>query len=372
VSVRILIAGGGTGGHVFPALAFAEACAERWGHDAIEFVGTEHGLESHLVPARGFTLRTLRALPLKGVSFVRKLRSLIVLPAALWQARAFIRAFKPNLIVGVGGYAAGAMVLAGWLHRIPTAIMEQNAIPGFTNRVLTFFARLIFTGLPTRGFPPRKVHLTGNPVRREIIAVRGAPYPADNEFIVLVYGGSQGARAINDLLCAAAPKLRAIPGLHIVHQTGRGETERVSRAYAEAGVAAEIYEFIEQMEVHYQRSHLVVSRAGAMTIAELAVVGRPAILIPFPFATDDHQRHNAHVLEKAGGALVRDQKTFSAADLAALLTELAADRARCRAMAAAAKSVGRPDAAQRMVELIDIKVLGNDSAPLATEENGVS
>ncbi|MGC9982296.1 MAG: undecaprenyldiphospho-muramoylpentapeptide beta-N-acetylglucosaminyltransferase [Polyangia bacterium] len=356
--MRLLIAGGGTGGHLYPGIAVAEEVVRRGGQAL--FVGTSRGLEARAVPAAGYPLELLEVSGLKRVGLMAGLRSLFRLPKAFSHSLSILRQFRPDVVLGVGGYASGPMVLAAALWRYPTAIQEQNSVPGMTNRILSRLVRVVMVAFDEarRSFPAGKTETIGNPVRSKLVAtLTGA---ADGEQSapsrILVVGGSQGARAVNDLVLAAVEMLAkkgALPA--IVHQTGPSDEERCRKRYRAVGVAdqVDVRPFIDDMATEYHRASLVVARAGALTLAELAIAGRPAILIPLPTAADDHQSKNAARFAQAGAAIVLDQHTSTGAELAQLLGDLLADSARRQAMAAAMLSLARPNAAAEIVDRLE-------------------
>jgi UDP-N-acetylglucosamine--N-acetylmuramyl-(pentapeptide) pyrophosphoryl-undecaprenol N-acetylglucosamine transferase len=356
--VRIVIAGGGTGGHLYPGIAVARELLRRRPDALVSFAGTARGIESRVVPREGFELDLLRSSGLKSTSLAARIRGLALLPLGGLDAWRIVSRRAPDVVVGVGGYSSGPVVLVAALGRVPTMVLEQNAVPGFTNRSL---ARLVSAAAVTfettaRYFEGRAI-VTGNPVRPEFLAggdeTRAAGPPR-----ILIFGGSQGAHAINLALVAAAPKLASgAHGLAITHQTGERDLEMVRKAYADAGLGARVEPFLFDMDREMRSADLIVCRAGATTIAELTAVGRPSVLIPLPTAADDHQRKNAEVLAAAGAAELIEQSQLDGAGLAERLTALAGDRERLAAMGAAARRLARPGAAaaivDRLLELAD-------------------
>lgn len=345
-TLRVLIAGGGTGGHLFPGIAVAEEIRARGGE--VSFVGTARGIEARVLPSLGLPLDLIHVHGLVRTGWRERLRFLFEAPASLVQVSRILGRRRPDVVVGVGGYASGPVVLRAALGRYPTAVLEQNSVPGLTNRILGRVAGRVFASFEEsrRYFPRRKVVLTGNPVRSQIVeSLRTASdRPAGARLRVLAFGGSQGARFLNETLMAAAPRLASMP-LQLTHQTGEADLPRVQAAYRAAGLAAEVQPFLDDMAARYAAADLILSRAGATTLAELAIVGRPAILVPFPFATHNHQERNARELERAGAALCCPQPTLDGDRLATLLGELHADPDRRARMAAAMKALGRPVAA---------------------------
>jgi UDP-N-acetylglucosamine--N-acetylmuramyl-(pentapeptide) pyrophosphoryl-undecaprenol N-acetylglucosamine transferase len=359
-SMRVIIAGGGTGGHLYPGIAIAEEVTARPGGEVL-FVGTARGLETKLVPQAGFPLELLDVSGLKRSGIAGTLRGLARLPRAFVASRAILRRYRPDLVIGVGGYASGPIVLAAALSGYATAIQEQNSRPGLTNRLLGRFVRRVFIAFDEARahFASRKVGLVGNPVRRRFL-LRTTPLTSTGEGAaptLLVVGGSQGARAVNDLVSAMVEILMikrssdAMP--RIVHQTGPGDFERTRQRYVEMGIDAGVVEvrpYIDDMAATLGRASLVVGRAGALTLAELAIMGCPAILIPLPTAADDHQTRNAREFERAGAAVVVAQSGATGERLADLVSSLMADAPRRAAMAAAMSGLGRPDAARAIVD----------------------
>jgi len=358
--MNVLIAGGGTGGHLFPGIAVAQELRKTRPHARILFVGTARGIEVRAVPRAGFDLALLPVSGLRRTGFFGLVRGLLLLPLALFKAVALVLRFKPQVAVSVGGYAAGPAVLASRILGVPCAVMEQNAIPGLTNKVLGKMSQTVFAALPSTAFDPQKLRVVGNPVRSDFVPVRSKVYTPHEIPQILVFGGSQGARAINEVMMDLAPLIaeRQV-SWKIIHQTGKHDHERVAKAYSEAGAdTMEAVPFIDDMAVAYERADLVVSRAGATTIAELTVCGRPAILVPFPSAVDDHQTKNARTLERSGAAVLVPQPKLSAPGLLDLLSQLLNSHDRLVAMAQAARECGHPDAAKEiadgLAELADV------------------
>jgi len=349
---RFLIAGGGTGGHIFPAIAIGRELRERVGNCDVLMVGTERGLETRLVPEAGFRLLTIPVAGLKGKGFLGVCRGMQKLPGALAASWRILAREKPSAVIGVGGYASGPVVAAAVLRRVPTLIQEQNMIPGATNRWLAPWVRQVaVTFDETRHHLRGRGVVTGNPVRREFASVppRRKGRPTRH---LLIFGGSQGAAAINDGAAAALPAIEPLRGaLRIVHQTGEAGVEAMKAAYGKAGFVADVRAFISGMAGAMAEADLVVARSGATTVAELTAAGRGSILIPFPHAIHDHQTLNARALEKSAAAVLIPQKDLTGAKLASALLDLLGDEARLDAMAAAAKGMGRPDAAARIADL---------------------
>lgn len=352
----LVIAGGGTGGHVYPGVAIAEAWQARFPAGGVTFVGTERGLESRIVPALGLPFEVVPARRLKNAGIAERARTLAATPAVLMRATAVLRRLRPEVVLGVGGYVSGPVLLAAALTGVPCAVAEQNALPGLTNRILGRFVRRIYTAFPQAAgrLPARKVRMLGNPVRdavREAGARSKSPEAGDGIHI-LVMGGSQGARTLNQKLPEAFGALRAsAPALHIVHQTGRGKDAEVRAAYDAAGMPeVQVVDFIDDVAGALVRADLVVARAGATTVAELACVGRPAVFVPFPYAADDHQAENAAALVEAGAARMIRESEMEGTALLDLLTDVLASPETLREMGSRARALGRPRAAEAIVD----------------------
>lgn len=349
--MRLVITGGGTGGHLFPGIALAEGVLQRFPQGEVMFIGTDRHLDNQALANKPFTVVALASRALKGKSLLGQLAALLQVPVSVWRAMQLLRRFKPDLVFGVGGYVTGPVLLAARILGIRTAIHEQNSIPGLANRMLGRIVDRIFVSLPgSEGFfPAAKVRLVGNPVRRELLA-RAAESAAPSETpTVLVLGGSQGARAVNRLMVEAVAKVAQKNRLNIVHQTGIHDAEWVRAGYNAAGVSARVEPFIADMAAVYGEADLIVSRAGATTLAEITVFGRPAVLIPYPYAADDHQRYNARYVVEHGAALMADEAALTAEKLAAMLCDLLADAAGRRQMAARARELGRPAATETII-----------------------
>lgn len=355
---RVVLAGGGTGGHLFPGLAVIEELLRRRSSIEVLYVGTERGIEARVIPARGERLELLDVKPLKGQSKLNFLKSVGVLPRAMGQAASIVRSFKPDLVIGVGGYASGPMLAAAAAMGVPTAILEQNVQVGLTNRILSPIvgrAYVSFAETASR-FRDARVRVAGNPIRKELVAVamRARIDPLGFESRskdILVLGGSQGARSLNEAVPEALARAGlAERGVRVIHQTGESMREAVAERYASLGVDAKVESFIDDMADAYQRAALVIARAGASTVAELCAVGRPAILVPFPHAADDHQTKNAKALEAAGAAVAVAESELDPDTFAALVRDLLDEPERRRAMAEAARGHGKPDAAANIVD----------------------
>jgi UDP-N-acetylglucosamine--N-acetylmuramyl-(pentapeptide) pyrophosphoryl-undecaprenol N-acetylglucosamine transferase len=369
--VRVLIAGGGTGGHLYPGIALARELQRRDPSAHVSFVGTAQGIEARVVPREKFALDLIRVTGLKGKSRLERSIGFSLLPLAAIDAWRVVAKQRPDVVVGVGGFASGPVVAVAALLGYPTMLLEQNALPGITNRLLAHVVRSAAVNFEAAlAYFPRTGFVAGNPVRPEF-------FPAQNEEAndrftqpfdsvgsareanlaqgrVLIFGGSQGAHAINVAMVEAAARLAASGiRLAITHQTGERDLDLVRTAYERAGLAARVEAFIFQIDGEMKAADVVICRAGATTLAELAASATPAILVPLPTATDDHQRKNAEVVEKAGGAIVIDERNVSGDSLAGLLKELMTDRNRLARMSSAARTLARPDAAERIADRVE-------------------
>lgn len=354
---RWVVAGGGTGGHVTPALALAERIVARG--DSVRVLGSQRGLETRLVPAAGFELVALPARQLVGKRRLAQLRTLVTLPAVIFAARSALRRFGAEIVISVGGYAAAPAVLAAATLGLPVALVNTDAVPGRTNLLAARFARRIFvgferaaTGFPTRGDAGR-VRCHGIPLRRALVqafASDATPRRAPGRPLrLLVFGGSQGARQINEVMIEVA-RAFAQDELSVVHQSGEADRERVAAAYAASGLRSEVIAFEPEMPRRYREADIALCRAGALTVAELALAGLPALLVPYPFAAHDEQSANAAALVEAGAAVRLDPHALRAEDVIATLRGFLAEPARLGAMSAAARRLARPDAAERIIE----------------------
>ena len=349
--IRIVIAGGGTGGHLYPGVAVAREVLRRHPDAVVTFAGTARGIESRVVPREGFELDCLRSAGLKGTSPAALARGMALLPMSGVDAWRILSRRRPHLVIGVGGYSSGPVVAVAAARRIPTLLLEQNAAPGFTNRTL---ARVVsaaaVTFESTVGYFGRRGFVAGNPVRPEFFA-EGDSHAADGPPKVLIFGGSQGSHAINVAMVEAAPRLAEHRGrVAITHQTGERDLELVRDAYRRAGLDARVEPFLFAMDREIKGADLVICRAGATTLSELTAAGKPSVLIPLPTAADDHQRKNAEVMRDAGAAELLDQKDLTGEALASRIVTMAADVSRLDAMAAAARRLARPDAARVIVD----------------------
>src|SRR5262249_54405607 len=348
--MRVLIAGGGTGGHVIPALAIARELQSRYQAEVL-FVGTARGLENRLVPQAGFGLMRVKVGALKNVSLVTRMRTLFELPRAVVEARKIIRVFGPDVVVGVGGYASGPAMAAAILMRIPTLAFEPNYVPGFANKIVGHRVSAAAVHFEETGKYFHGAQVVGVPVRQEFF--QAAAPSGHRPPTLLIFGGSQGAQAINRAMTAAAPEvLRKIPALRIIHQTGEREYNDVQAAYAQAGVKAEVSAFIDDMPGAFAQADLLLCRSGASTVAEITAAGKPAIFVPFPRAADDHQRRNAEAIAQGAAAVLLPQAELTPDRLAELVVELFGDPARLKRMAERARALSHHDAAGRVAKMV--------------------
>lgn len=351
--MKVLIAAGGTGGHIYPGIAVAKEVLKRDSASEILFVGTARGLETKIVPENGFKLSLINSAGLKNVGLMGKLKGLFILPKSFLEARSIIKNFKPDVVVGAGGYVSGPVLLMASLMRVPTLVMDSNALPGFTNRKLApFVTKAALTFEDALPFFGKKGIVTGNPVRKEFFEI--APKARDGKMNLLIFGGSQGARAINNAMVEA---LKSLPHerLNIVHQTGEGDFETIKELYNRAGFGdvAEVKPYISNMVDEFAKSDLIICRAGATSCAEIAAAGKAALMIPLPTAADDHQRKNAEALERNGAAQMILQKDLSGKTLAEKITDLINAPEKITAMETAAKKLAKADAAEVTVDLIE-------------------
>ena len=353
-SKTLIIAGGGSGGHVFAGIAIADA----WKKAAlgeVTFVGARRGIEETLVPRAGYRLLVLRLGSLVDVGLVKKIKTSIKLPFAFLKSAWILLSKRPDFVIGVGGYASGPFILTarlmGWMWGVRVAILEQNAVPGFTNRILGCFSHQIFTAFPgvEKEFPHGKVILTGNPVRSSLKKLPSRAHA--KPFTVFIFGGSQGAIGVNTLVLDALPFLKDLHSeLQFIHQTGEKDFERISKAYGAFGFHTyRVEKFIHDMVQAYSEASLLICRSGSSTLFEIAAVGRAAIFVPLPYHTDQQQLKNAQIFEKARAGLILEQLKSSGLDLAQLIQDLYSTPQRIEEIEKNVTAFYRPDAAQMMV-----------------------
>ncbi len=365
--MRLLIAGGGTGGHLFPGIAVAEEFLSRDPANQVLFVGTERGIETRAVPQAGYRLELVSAAGIRGKGGLSQIKGTLMMIYGYAQSRTILKTFQPDMVLGVGGYASLPMVLAATGMQIPRYIHEQNAIPGMTNKLLARFASQVFVTLEEseKYFPKEKTLLTGNPLRRQILDVTHIHQPSDASvpkgrngqsdqegvFNLFIFGGSQGAHAINMAVVEALPALkRGISRLAITHQTGEKDHDMVTAAYHQEGIGARVTAFISDMAAEYAQADLLICRAGATTIAEATACGKACLFIPFPHAVDDHQRRNAEALLKKDACFMMLEHELTGGRLGEMICELAADRATVERTGRQAFELSRRDAAKIIVD----------------------
>jgi len=364
--MRVIIAGGGTGGHVIPALAIAHQLKKQFNAE-IQFIGTPRGIETRLVPQADYPLRLIQVGALKNVSLMTRLKTMFDLPRALWTSGRILNDFRPDVVIGVGGYASGPAMLSAIRRRIPTLAFEPNVVPGFANRMVARFVSAAAVHFEETREYFRNARVTGVPVREAFFQIK--PRVPDGNPTLLVFGGSQGAHAINQAMIESLPGLRAkIPAIRIIHQTGQRDFDLVFNAYQQLGMtqsdvtktsafpistSCEVHKFIDDMPATFARADLLVCRSGASTVGEITAAGKPAIFVPFPRAADDHQNVNARALERAGAAVVVEESKLEAAYLVDTIVALLNDPTGLRTMSAAAKSLAHPNAVQEIAEMVE-------------------
>ena len=347
--MRAILAGGGTGGHVIPAIAIAQQLKKDYAADVL-FVGTPRGIENRLVPAAGFDLRLVEVGALKNVSLATRLKTFFDLPRAVWRSWQIVSDFRPDVMIGVGGYASGPTMLAAILRGIPTMVFEPNFVPGFANRMIAPFVKAAAVHFPETSKYFRRPEVTGVPVRTAFFAASapGLHTPPT----LLVFGGSQGAHAINHVVMESAAELQLrIPDLLVIHQTGDRDYNDAKAAYAKLGGAVEIHKFIDDMPSMFARANLLICRSGASTVAEVTAAGKPAVFVPFPAAADDHQKRNAEALAKAGAAVMLEQSQLTRQSLVETVGALLSDPARLEKMSLVARKMSHPDATARIAAM---------------------
>jgi UDP-N-acetylglucosamine--N-acetylmuramyl-(pentapeptide) pyrophosphoryl-undecaprenol N-acetylglucosamine transferase len=346
--MRAILAGGGTGGHVIPAIAIAQELQRRYGAECL-FIGTARGLENRLVPGAGFPLKLVKVGALNRVSLATRLKTAFDLPRAIFSAAGLLNEFQPDVVIGVGGYASGPAMLAAVVKHIPRLAFEPNVVPGFANRVVARLVSAAAVHFQQTAEYFRNPVVTGVPVRPAFFQIPMKRFDPSSPTL-LVFGGSQGAKAINQAMIRALPKLiRRLPGLHVIHQTGERDYNEVQAAYA--GVPAEVHKFIDDMPAFFARADLILCRSGASTVAEVAAAGKPAVFVPFPLAADDHQRRNAEALERAGAAIVLEETKLDEVWLVDTVSALLEDPGMLRRMSDAARAMSHPHAAKDIADL---------------------
>ena len=346
--MRVILAGGGTGGHVIPALAIANELKKTYRAECL-FIGTARGIENRLVPAAGYPLQLVRVGQLKNVSLITRAKTAFDLPRALWDAGRILNEFAPDVVIGAGGYASGPAMLAAVMKHIPTLAFEANVVPGFANRIVARFVSAAAVHFEETARYFRHGEVTGVPVRQAFFEI---PQKRGGTPTLLVFGGSQGAHAINQAMLRCLRVLqREAPGIHIIHQTGERDYNDALAAYQDlkktaAALTFEVFKFIEDMPAAFARSDLLVCRSGASTVAEITAAGKPAIFVPFPRAADDHQRVNAEALARHGAAVVVEESKLEGVWLAETIAALLGDSSRLQKMSRAARELAHPNAAR--------------------------
>ena len=363
--MRAVLAGGGTGGHVIPALAIAQELQKQYGAEIL-FIGTARGIEKRLVPAAGFSLRLVQVGALNRVSLATRLKTFYDLPRAIWDSRRILSEFGAEIVIGVGGYASGPAMLAAILRGIPTIAFEPNVVPGFANRMIARKVSAAAVHFAQTAEYFRNAEVTGVPVRPAFFEIAGTR-TGNQRPTLLVFGGSQGARAINQAMIQSLPELvRQVSGICIIHQTGERDYKEVQTAYQQAGVSGQVHAFINDMPAFFARADLLLCRSGASTVAEIAAAGKPAIFVPFPRAADDHQRVNAQALEQAGAAVVLEETKLDQVWLVDTIAALLNDPGRLQRMSEAACGLSHRNAAHDIATMA-ARLAGVESSDTAIE-----
>jgi UDP-N-acetylglucosamine--N-acetylmuramyl-(pentapeptide) pyrophosphoryl-undecaprenol N-acetylglucosamine transferase len=342
--MRAILAGGGTGGHVIPAIAIAQQLQKDYAAEVL-FIGTARGIENRLVPAAGFPLRLVQVGALNRVSLKTRLKTVFDLPRAVWDSSRILSDFRADIVIGVGGYASGPAMLAAILRRVPTLVFEPNFVPGFANRLVAPLVSGAAVHFADTGRYFRRCEVTGVPVREAFFQI--ANRNPTNKRTLLVFGGSQGAHAINQVVMDSVADLRQrVPGIHIVHQTGERDYNDAQAAYANLGASVEVYRFIDDMPGLFAKADLLICRSGASTVAEVTAAGKPAVFIPFPRAADDHQKRNAEALKRAGAAVMLEESNLNRESLVDVVRSLFSEPSRLEKMGDAARKLSHPNAAR--------------------------
>jgi UDP-N-acetylglucosamine--N-acetylmuramyl-(pentapeptide) pyrophosphoryl-undecaprenol N-acetylglucosamine transferase len=357
--IRLIVAGGGTGGHIFPGLAVGKELLKRYPASEVLFVTGDRKIENDILEDAGFARLSIVVEGIKGRGLLNRIKATIKLPYSLCQSLLIIKKFSPDLVLGVGGYSAGPVCLAARMLGVKTAIHEQNSYPGATNRLLSRFVDRIFISFPESKahFPENKVFLSGNPIRENFLGKNDGEEHGPKGFTILVTGGSQGASAINTMMVDTVKRMKdqgRTP--EVIHQTGQKDYENILKGYKDKGIKADVRPFIQDMPAVYRQADIVIGRAGAGTVFELAALGKPSILIPYPYAADDHQTANARMLGNCGGARVIVQDELNPDSLADLLIGFMDDRASLEEMGRMAQKAAMPDAAKVIADELEAMV----------------
>ena len=346
--MRAILAGGGTGGHVIPALAIANELRARYQCE-VAFVGTARGIETRLVPAAGYELKLIEVSGYKGMSIAKRLKALWAVPSSVLASLRILRQFKPDVMIGVGGYASAPAMIAAGIAGVPSLVFEPNVVPGLANRIAGKFAKIAAVHFEQTGRWFRRYEVTGVPVRDAFFHV---PAKTDGPPTLLLFGGSQGARILNRTMCDALPLVRErVPDIHIIHQTGQREYEQVKAAYETSGLSAQVSPFIDDMPAAFARADAVLCRSGASTVAEIAAAGKAAIFVPFAAAADQHQLRNAELLAQKNAAELIPENELTPQRLVEAIASLLKDVPRRHAMEQAARVLAHPNAAARIAEM---------------------
>ena len=356
--LRLIVAGGGTGGHLFPGIAIAEEALTRHPENSVRFIGTGNPFETAILASKGFDQERIHVAGIKGQGVFRQLSAMLKIPGSIQQSVSVLKKYRPDLVLGLGGYSSGPVVIGAWLLGIPRVLHEQNVLPGITNRLLAGFANRIYVSFENTRFKRfrKKLKVTGNPVRKEFLksitpSTQDKRTAADRStFTILVVGGSQGAHGINIAVTDALPLLEKTGRYEFIHQTGESDEEWVKNAYAHHRITATARAFFDDMATQYQKADMVICRAGATTIAELTIMGKGVIFIPYPYAADDHQALNAAGLVSQHAAEMIREKDLNGRILAEKIQSYAASPHKLNAMALNAKHLGRPWAAEMIVD----------------------
>lgn len=351
--MKVIIAGGGTGGHVFPAISIAEEIIHRNGGSEVLFVGTRKGLECRIIPEKGYRIEYIDSGGIIGKNPLQQISGFLNAVKGVINSFKLIRDFDPDAVIGVGGYASGPTVLSAFLSFKPTFICEQNSIPGITNRILSKFAKRIFITFENskKYFPEKKTHLTGNPIRKCFSSSAGNQGGRNGKISIFILGGSQGSNRLNQDIPKCFSKIEK-SSIRIVHQTGEKDYHMVMKAYEESGIDAEVYKFIDNIKDVYESTDLIICRSGAGTLSEITAVGIPAILVPFSYAAHDHQLLNAMYMEKKGAAVIVEENNINEQTMTKALNRILKN-GKLYEMSEKSKSIGKPNAAADIVDEIE-------------------